>query len=41
MDDGKSGGIEVMVGSVTPGHTLVTFEPTQHVSVALGELDAQ
>lgn len=40
-DDGKSGGTEVKVGSVTPGHLLFTFAPSQHVSVAFGELVAQ
>ena len=33
--------MEVRVGNVTPGHLLVTFAPTQHVSVAFGELVAQ
>lgn len=41
VEDGKSGGIEVNVGSVTPGHLLLTFAPSQHVSVAFGELVAQ
>ena len=41
VDDGKSGGMEVKVGSVTPGHLLFTLDPSQHVSVALGELVAQ
>lgn len=41
VDDGKSGGMEVKVGSVTPGHLLFTFAPSQHVSVAFGELVAQ
>ncbi len=40
-DDGKSGGMEVKVGSVTPGHLLFTFAPSQQVSVAFGELVAQ
>jgi len=39
--DGKSGGKEVCEGSVTPGQRLFTFEPTQHESVAFGELVAQ
>lgn len=33
--------MEVKVGSVTPGHLLLTFAPSQHVSVAFGELVAQ
>ncbi len=41
VDDGKSGGMEVRVGSVTPGHLLFTFAPSQQVSVAFGELVAQ
>jgi len=41
VEDGKSGGTEVIVGRITPGHRLVTFEPTQHESVAFGELEAQ
>ena len=41
VDEGKRGGIEVKVGSVTPGHLLVTFAPSQQVSVAFGELVAQ
>ncbi len=41
VDDGKKGGKEVVDGNVTPGHRLVTFAPTQHESVALGELVAQ
>ena len=41
VDEGKRGGMEVKVGSVTPGHLLVTFAPSQQVSVALGELVAQ
>ena len=41
VDEGKRGGTEVKVGSVTPGHLLVTFAPSQQVSVALGELVAQ
>lgn len=41
VEDGKRGGMEVKVGSVTPGHLLFTFAPSQQVSVALGELDAQ
>lgn len=41
VDDGKRGGMEDKVGSVTPGHLLFTFAPSQQVSVALGELVAQ
>ena len=41
VDDGKSGGMEVKVGSVTPGHLLFTSAPSQQVSVAFGELVAQ
>lgn len=41
VDDGKRGGTDVKVGSVTPGHLLFAFAPSQQVSVALGELVAQ
>ena len=41
VDDGNKGGIEAVAGSVTPSQRPVTFEPTQHESVAFGELDAQ
>ena len=41
VDDGKRGGTVVKVGSVTPGHLLFTFAPSQQVSVAFGELVAQ
>ena len=41
VEDGKSGGIEVEEGKMTPGHRFVTFEAAQHESVAFGELDAQ
>ena len=41
VDDGKRGGMDVKVGSVTPGHLLFTLAPSQQVSVALGELVAQ
>ena len=41
VDEGKRGGTEVKVGRGTPGHLLVTFAPSQQVSVALGELVAQ
>lgn len=41
VEEGKRGGIEVNVGSVTPGHRLSTFAPSQHESVAFGELVAQ
>lgn len=39
--EGNSGGMENILGRVTPLHLLVTFDVTQHESVALGELDAQ
>ncbi len=39
--EGNNGGIENMAGKVTPLHLPVTFDVTQHESVALGELDAQ
>ena len=39
--EGNSGGIENIWGRVTPLHLLVTFDVTQHESVAFGELDAQ
>ena len=38
---GNSGGMVASGGKSTPTHLLVTFEPTQHESVALGELVAQ
>ena len=41
VEDGNSGGMDVIVGSITPGQRLVTFDPMQHESVALGELEAQ
>ena len=41
VDDGNSGGTEKIEGRVTPSHRLVTFDVTQHESVAFGELDAQ
>lgn len=40
-EDGKSGGMEVSVGKVTPGHRSVALDPMQQESVAFGELDAQ
>lgn len=39
--EGNSGGMENIWGRVTPLHLLVTFDVTQHESVAFGELDAQ
>ena len=39
--DVNNGGIGKIDGNVTPVQRLVTFEPTQHESVALGELVAQ
>ena len=41
VDEGKSGGMEVKLGNVTPGHRLSTLDSMQHESVAFGELDAQ
>ncbi len=41
VDEGNSVGIELTVGKVTPVQRLLTFEPTQHESVAFGELAAQ
>lgn len=41
VEDGKSVGIEDVVGKVTPVHRLMTFEAAQHESVAFGELVAQ
>jgi hypothetical protein len=41
VDEGKSGGIEVEVGNLTPTHRLLTSEPMQQESVAFGELAAQ
>ena len=38
---GKSGGIDEVVGSLTPGHRDVTLEAEQQESVAFGELAAQ
>lgn len=39
--DGKRGGMEEVVGRVTPEQRLVALEPTQQESVAFGELAAQ
>ena len=41
VEEGKRGGIEEVIGRVTPEHRVVTFEPTQQESVAFGELAAQ
>ena len=41
FEPGKSSGMNAFGGNCTPTHLLVTFEPTQHESVALGELEAQ
>lgn len=41
FEPGNSGGMVENGGNCTPTHLLVTFEPTQHESVALGELEAQ
>lgn len=41
FEPGKSGRRGEKGGSCTPTHLLVTFAPTQHESVALGELEAQ
>ena len=41
VEDGKSGGREVVEGKVTPGHRLLTLDAEQHESVELGELVAQ
>ena len=41
VDDGKRGGMEVKVGSVTPVHLPFTFAPSQQVSVAFRDLVAQ
>ncbi|KAL8691154.1 MAG: hypothetical protein Q9218_003551 [Villophora microphyllina] len=41
VDEGKRGGNEEVMGSVTPAQRAVTFEPTQQESVAFGELAAQ
>lgn len=41
FEPGNSGGMDENGGNWTPTHLLVTFEPTQHESVALGELEAQ
>lgn len=41
VEDGKRGGIDEVVGSVTPAQRFVTFEPIQQESVAFGELAAQ
>lgn len=41
VGEGNSGGMENIWGKVTPLHLLVTFDVTQHESVAFGELDAQ
>ena len=38
--DGNSGGIEDVGGNLIPSHRVVTFEATQHESVAFGELAA-
>ena len=40
-DEGNSGGKDVVDGRTTPGHLLVTLDPSQHESVALGELAEQ
>jgi len=39
--DGKSGGMETVVGRVTPTHRASTLALTQHVSVELAVLPAQ
>ena len=41
VDEGNKAGIVGEDGSVTREQRLVTFEPMQHESVALGELVAQ
>lgn len=41
VDDGKRGGMEVVVGNSTPWHRASTLAFTQHESVELGELWAQ
>ena len=41
VEEGNSGGRDAVDGNVTPGHLLVTLDPTQQESVALGELVAQ
>jgi len=41
VDEGNKGGMEDVIGRVTPEHRWVTLDATQQESVALGELDAQ
>lgn len=41
VEEGKSGGIEDVMGNSTSTQRLVALEPTQHESVAFGELAAQ
>lgn len=40
-DGKKRGGMDGVLGSVTPSQRFVTFEATQQESVAFGELAAQ
>lgn len=41
VEEGNKGGMEDVVGRVTPVQRWVTFDAAQHESVALGELEAQ
>lgn len=41
VDEGNRRGTDLKVGSITPGQRLFAFDPSQHESVAFGELFAQ